>query len=234
MMSNRERGYTLAEVMVAIAVGMVILMAIYAAINAAQRFTAGIDRKVVAHQDTRAVLDLMAMEIQMASFNPQYSPTLWRNPDNCTGQSTNQNYKGIQTATATTLSVQSDINENGTLVANSNEIITYNYDAANQYITRESSCGGAQPFLGALPTSTAPRGVRVINTAAVPVFRYYDARGTEILPAGLPAGIPDIARIDITLWAETEEIDPSTGQRRKLIYSTSVIPRNHGIIAGFD
>ena len=83
------------------------------------------------------------------------------------------------------------------------------------------------PFLGDMPGD--PRAVRVINTAAVPVFRYYDAQGTEITAAGLPAGIPNIARIDITVWVETEDIDPNSGQRRRMIYSTNVIPRNHVI-----
>ena len=77
--------------------------------------------------------------------------------------------------------------------------------------------------------SGRPRGVRVINTAEVPVFRYFNAQGVEIPAAGLPAGIPDIARIDITLWVETEHIDVSSGQRRQMIYSTNVIPRNHVI-----
>ena len=83
------------------------------------------------------------------------------------------------------------------------------------------------PFLGDRPGD--PRAVRVINTAAVPVFRYFDAQGTEITAAGLPAGIPNIARIDITLWVETEDVDPNSDQRRRMIYSTSVIPRNHVI-----
>jgi hypothetical protein len=71
--------------------------------------------------------------------------------------------------------------------------------------------------------------VRVINTAAVPVFRYFNAQGTEITAAGLPAGIPNIARIDITLWVETENPDASSGVRRRMVYATSVIPRNHVI-----
>jgi hypothetical protein len=80
-----------------------------------------------------------------------------------------------------------------------------------------------------------PRAVRVINNTAgtgntaIPVFRYYDGTGTEIAATALPAGIPDIRRIDITLAVETEGVDPNTNLRRRLIYSTSVIPRNHGI-----
>jgi len=43
----------------------------------------------------------------------------------------------------------------------------------------------------------------------------------------LPAQIPNIRRVEITLAAESEHIDPTTNQRRRLVYSTSVTLRNH-------
>jgi hypothetical protein len=61
------------------------------------------------------------------------------------------------------------------------------------------------------------------------IFRYYDGSGAEIYPDANPLVIPNIRRIDITLAVETETIDPNTGRRRRMIYSTSVIPRNHPI-----
>ena len=85
--------------------------------------------------------------------------------------------------------------------------------------------------------------VRVINdvngngtmdAGDLPVFRYYTALGTEIPVANFlnPATSPnirDIARIEITLSVETEDVAADTGQRRQMIYSTSIIPRNHVI-----
>lgn len=233
----REKGYTLVEMVISIAVGMVIVMAIYASVNVGQRSTVNVERKVSAQQDVRAALDLMALEIQMASFNPTYATGIWVAPSTCSSaDSGNQAYKGIQAATDSSISIEEDINENGSVARilsaggdniNPNEIITYTFNAASQYITRETACGGSQAFLGAAPGN--PRAVRVINTAQVPVFRYFNAQGTEITAAGLPAGIPNIARIDITLWVETEDIDANSGQRRRTVYSTSVIPRNHVI-----
>ncbi len=229
------RGYTLVELMISIAVGMVVILVIYAAVNMGQRSTVNVERKVASHQDARAALELMSLEIQMASYNPQDTPNIWRDPAVCNVPSGNQNYRGIQVATPSAMTVEMDANGNGVIgsgAPNPNEIIKYIYDSANQYITRETGClGGSQSLLGDLPSSGNPRSVRVINTAAVPVFRYYDAQGNEIPSAGLPAAIRNIARIDITLWVETEEVDPNTGQRRRTVYSTSVIPRNH-VIAG--
>ncbi|MHB9097957.1 MAG: PilW family protein [Syntrophales bacterium] len=225
---KRTAGFTLVEVLVSIFVGMIIIGAIYAAVVSGQRTAANIDRKVVAGQDARAALELMTIEIQMASFNPTYVTGLWEDPATCNAGSGIQNYRGIQAATATSLSVEADINENGVLggAGNPNEVITYTYDPDpdNQYITRSTNCGIPQPFLGETVASGRPRTVRVINSNIIPVapvFRYFDARGIEITTAGLPAAIPDIARIDITLWVETENTDSNSGP--------SVIPRNHVI-----
>lgn len=229
---SKRKGYTLVEMVVSIAVGVVIIVAIYAVVNVGQRSTVNVERKTAAHQDTRAALELMTLEIQMASYNPTYGPNIWVNPGTCAWPSGNPGYRGIQAATDSSITVEADIggssgDGDGVIGGSSNEIITYTYDAANQFITRSTNCGGNQPFLGESPTSGRPRAVRVINTAAVPVFRYFDAQGNQI--TGLPTGIPNIARIDITLWVETEDVDANSGQRRRTIYSTSVIPRNHAI-----
>jgi hypothetical protein len=64
----------------------------------------------------------------------------------------------------------------------------------------------------------------------LPVFTYFDGAGNQIPFASLPANIPNIRRIDITLQVETDEITPDTGQRKRMIYSTSVMARNHATI----
>jgi len=226
---RQEKGFTLVEILISIAVGMVVLLAVYAAVVTGQRSTSGIERKVMAGQDTRAAMELMTIEIQMASFDPTMTPGMWRDPlpGTCGAVAANQANRGIQAASATSISVETDVNETGAIGDASNEIITYNYDAANQYITRSTNCGSALPFLGDTEASGRPRAVRVINTTAVPVFRYFNGLGAEL--TSFPGDISSIARIEITLWVETEDVDPNTQQRRRFIYSTSVIPRNHVI-----
>ena len=225
-----NKGFTLVELMISMGVTMVLMGAVYMSVNATQRSSSAIERKVAAQQDVKPVLDLMAMEIGMASYNPMSAANLWVNPGTCGGVSPNQVYRGIQEATANTIVVEMDIGPNGNsdgMLGDPNEVIRYNYDTVNQYITRETTCGGGQPFLGDIPTRT--RAVRVINsTLNIPLFRFYDGTGADI-SAGLPGGIPNIRRIDITLAVETENVDPDTNLRRRLIYSTSVIPRNHAI-----
>ena len=239
---KKENGFTLVEAIVALFIGSLMLMAIYSAINTGQSSSAKIERRVSAQQDARGALELMAMEIQMASYNP-FLTNIWVTPGSCSGLSSNQNYKGIQEATANSITIEMDINDNGA-IGDPNEIIKYVYNSTtnNKYITRSTNCtGGDQPFLGAAAANADTKTVFVVNdtagpgNTAIPVFRYYNGSGTDISstvvssPADKTLGIPAIRRIEITLVVDTATSDIDTGTRRRIIYSTSVIPRNHPI-----
>jgi prepilin-type N-terminal cleavage/methylation domain-containing protein len=224
---KNEKGFTLVEILVAMGLGTLMLMAIYLAVDSAQRSSTGIESKVVAQQDARGALDLMAMEIRMASYNPNLTPNIWVSPTACIGAPASQTYRGIPAATANSISIEMDLNENSS-IGDANEIISYNYDTVNSYITRETNCGGVQPFLGDTTANQNLKTVMVVNNAAgVPLFRYYDGAGTEITAGSLPGQIPNIRRIEITLVVDTVINDPNTRGKRRLVYSTSVIPRNH-------
>lgn len=235
MMNNSQsvKGFTLVEILFALFIGLLLLATIYFSMISGQRSSAALEDKVNAQQDARAALELMAIEIGMASYNPNFVAGIWRNPGDCTNPSGNQTYRGIQGATVNSITVEMDRSDSGAVKDDTNEVIAYVYDTANERITRETNClGGAQAFLGEVP-GTQGRSVRVINnTLNIPMFRYFNGMGVEIPVASLPAGIPNIRRIEITLAVETEDPDPNvpgSNQRRRMIYSTSVIPRNHAI-----
>ncbi len=239
MLSNR--GFTIVEILTAMVVGIIVMAAVYAVINLSQKTSAGIERRVAAQQDQKTAMELMAMEISMASYdiNPT-QPISWVNSATCAAAAAagagGQFNKGIQEATANAITVEMDINDDGEILNNNslptadpvdtNEIIRYNY-VSNLYITRSVNCGTAQAFLG--DADPGKRAVRVINnTLGISLFRYFDRTGAEIFPtAADKTPIPNIRRILITLAVETENPDPSTGKRRRLIYSTSAIVRNH-------
>ena len=241
-----NKGFTLVELIVSMAVGLVVMGAIYAATEMGQRSSVAVERKIVAQQDARAALDIMALEIGMASFNPNFATGIWvygPNTGTCGSTSGYQAYKGIQEATAHSITVEMDIHGDTLLSCSSphgppdgdiavdchdpNEIIRYHYDAVNKYITRETNCGGGQAFLG--DQTGNPRDVQVVNPVSVPLFTYYDGQDVQIPYANLPASIPDIRRIRITLFVDTEAIDRSLNRRRRTISSTSIIPRNHAL-----
>ncbi len=220
----RQQGFTLVELVVALAIGMVVLAAIYNVVQTGLRSSSSLERKVTAGQDVRAALELMAMEIRMASYNPNFATGMWINQNGTL--SALQESKGIQQATANSILIEMDVNGNSMIDYPSDECILYSLDTANRYIIR--NIGSNQPFLGALPGSTQERTVRVINgDLNIPVFTYYDGKGDVIPAATFPAALENIRRIEIVLAVETDDIDINSGQRKRMIYSTSIIPRNH-------
>jgi len=233
---NDSRGFTLTELVMAVAVGIVLLAAVSTAIVSGQRSSTGIERKVTTNQDARAALEIMAAEIRMTSFNSTFEPNLWRNPANC-NVSGNQNWRGIQEATATAITIEMDLewpNPSRTCGDTAGEIVRYEYDAVNLRLNREViTCTPgrsvqSQSFLGPIAGQPQVRTVEVAN-GALPVFRYFDGTGAQIAYANLPNDIPRIRRIEIALLVRSADVDPNTGQPRQMAYSTSVIPRNHGI-----
>lgn len=227
----RQKGFTLIEILMAMAIGTIVLGSIYMATLEGHRASTGIEQKISVQEDVRAAVDVMAMEISMASYNPTVtSNNIW-SAANCGGTgSGNAAYRGIQTAGnyANSITVEMDTNGNGA-IGDPNEIVTYTFDNVSKQITRSVNCGAAQAFIGDADTaSNVQRNVRVINdTLGLNVFTYYDSTGADIT-ATLPAGIPNIRRIDITL-AVVATVPDVQGQTRQMIHSTSVIPRNHAI-----
>jgi prepilin-type N-terminal cleavage/methylation domain-containing protein len=251
---GRVGGFSLVEVLFALFVGGLLMSAVYLVMISGQKSSTGVERKVAAQQDVRAALDIMAMEISMASYNPYLAlpSQIWVNPTTCTGATANPQYKGIQVAGPMAITVEMDIgsvganpNQEDGLISAPNEIISYAYNDASQTITRSASlglanCGTATPFLGGGTNAVAgTKTVNLINNDATTpiknkannaaIFRYYDSNLNELDPGTTPTDIPNIRRIDITLAVQTEEKDPSTNAYRKMIYSTSVLVRNHAL-----
>jgi prepilin-type N-terminal cleavage/methylation domain-containing protein len=256
-MKAGEKGFTLIEILFAILIGLILISVCYIAMTSGQQTSAGVERKVAAQQDVRAAMQVMGLELSMASYNPHYMPNIWHdlpslgNLVQCQG-SGNQAYKGIREATPTAITVEMDVGESNLVGDERGEIIRYAYDPENQYLTRETAncnqtrnASAAAPFLGDNPNAIArrPRTVRVNNQnpgnpaqnivnpqGYVAVFRYFDAHhpAMELFPTlADPSPIPNIRRIDITLAVETDEVDPASKRRRQMIYSTTVLVRNH-------
>ncbi len=241
---REARGFTLIEVLIAIFVGVLLMGAAYVTMTSGQKSAAGVERKVVAQQDVRSALQIIAMDLSMASYNPNYAPGMWHDlplpGEVLQCASADQAGKGIREATPTAITILMDLNANNA-AGDAGEIVRYQY--ANQAITREAPvCLNTRDnamvsvFLG---NSVSPSSVRVINNdlniingkGQVAVFRYFNGvgNGAELYPGDDPADIPNIRRIDVCLAVETAEVDPSTQRRRNLIYSTSVLVRNHAL-----
>jgi prepilin-type N-terminal cleavage/methylation domain-containing protein len=253
-METGQKGFTLIELLFAILIGMMLIAAAYIAMTSGQQTSAGVERKVAAQQDVRAAMQVMGLELSMASYNPYSMPNIWHDLPPPGGlvecqASGNQAYKGIREATPTAITVEMDVGESSLVGDQRGEVLRYVYDPDGQFLTRETancqetrSPSAVFPFLGDKPESKRTRTVRVNNQnpenssqdivnghGNVAVFRYFDAQkpGNELYPDETPSDIEKIRRIDITLAVETDEVDPASKRRRQMIYSTSVLVRNH-------
>lgn len=223
-LNMKDKGFTLIEVLIAAGVGAVILAAVYGLMTVTQKSSTNLDRRVITQQDTRMVLDLMALEIQMASYNPRVTSATWSTfpalacvPAITASPATN---KGIKIATANQLAVAMDLNASAIIGDVANEYIVYTYDGAST-LTRNVSCGGAEHILGGNAPFTTVKNA----AAGVSLFRYFDKNNNELTSP--VANIANIRSILITIVAWTQDKDVGTQQYKKMVYSTRVIVRNH-------
>ena len=242
-----KKGFTLVELLIAMVVGLIIVAAIYGMMNMGQQSSATVDRRVLTQQDVRAVLDLMAMEIRMASFNPRRTAATWGTVPICNaiGLTTiKPTRKGIQIATPNNILIAMDLwdgdgakdpPEPDSIIGSpaSNESISYVYeqdptDTTKWLIRRIVDCGNSAVILGGSGSSTNV----VNNNAGIPVFQYFFIdtstnveRALTDAELAFDTNIAAIRRIRITIVADVEVQGRIQVSRRT--YSTDVLVRNH-------
>jgi len=197
---NREKGFTLAELLIALAISGIILGTI-AGIFIMQRKTYDIQEQITEMvQTARAAVDMMSREIKMAGHDP-----------------TGAGFDGI-TYDADQLQIKVDIykkNSTGdpdgdTLDSNENIIYKY-YDEHSKYpyqIKRKTGKGYFQPFA---------ENIKEFK------FDYLDSTGNATTTNA------DIRQIKITIPARTSKPDPDyspNGGYRTYTLTSLITPRN--------
>ena len=129
---NKEGGFTLAELLVAMLISGIILAAITGTFIIQSRFYDVQEQVTEVVQTARASMDMMSREVRMAGYDP-----------------TEVGIVGIP-YDASQLELRADLNQDGETdgtITNddTNEEIIYSYDAANDQIDRNTG-GGNQPF----------------------------------------------------------------------------------------
>ncbi len=122
----RADGFTLAELLVALMVGGLVLTATFGFLHQAQQGYLLSVARLEAQQSIRVALERMAREIQTAGFDP-----------------TGAGFVAIANPAPTSFTIQKDLNGNGVIDANG-EAVTYLLRGTT---LRRNAGGGAQPVI---------------------------------------------------------------------------------------
>lgn len=209
---NSVQGFSLIELLLAMSIGLVVLIATYNLFTIQSRHFSMQEQKAEMLQNARAGLDLLTREILMAGCNPMGSPDPCISPDICPCKGTNNATItpcfGITAAAASTLSFSSDLDGDGNLTADSTN--------PNENITFDVYTSGGKPSLGR--TSNGSKQPVVENISALS-FTYLDANNSATTNLAL------VQKIRVSITARTAK--PDVNQTYPTItLSSDIVPRN--------
>jgi type IV pilus assembly protein PilW len=124
---NNNRGFTLIELLISMAVGLIVLAAVYGVFIIQNKTYKVQDQIAEMQQNARAGMDIMTGEIMLAGYNPADTA-----------------FDGITYSTSQ-LQIRADLDGDGT-PDDASENIIYSYDTTNLQIGRNTG-GGAQPLI---------------------------------------------------------------------------------------
>ncbi len=194
----RARGFTLVEMMIALAVMGIAVGAIYAVFIASDRSYHTQDQVAEAQQGARVGIDFMVRDIRMAGLDPLGTAVA-----------------GIEEATTTKIRITFDIDINGTIDAPLNEeTITYEYDSANGLLRH------------CLYEDNPPHDAwqDLIHNVSALSFGYLDANGNTITPP--VTGTANLDRIKTVILSMTCDGTDAQGQTFSRTLNTRIICRN--------
>jgi type IV pilus assembly protein PilW len=144
---HKKPGFTLIELIIAMAVGLIVLGAVYGVFTIQNKSFKTQEQIVEMQQNTRVAMDMMTREIRMAGYDPTHNPR----------------QAGIVSATANSINFTADLDENG-VTTDANENITYALYTSDgiQKLGRTTGSGSAQPVADYIQS---------LN------FTYYDSSG---------------------------------------------------------
>jgi len=199
--SRVDRGFTLIELMVSIAIGMVVLASVATTFTSQTRAYSAQEQINQMEQNLRGALDIMTREIKMAGYRPNGGTVT-----------------GVVIYSSSSLTIQADIDGTGTLLASgtgsdtANEQIAYVYDIVNKKITRQVGSGTAATLAENISAFT---------------FTYYQSSGATLATSASNIRRIKIAMTGIT--AKPDPGYSSNGGYRTVDLSAIVTPINLGL-----
>jgi len=198
MMDANDRGFSLIELLIAAAVGLIVLAAVSALFSVQSKHFAESEIIAELHQNARIAMDMMVREISMAGYNQPTNPATTPVPrctnalvtagTSCVGITTT----GITNAGTDNIRFSTDLNGNGAITANSsnpNENIVYDvYTTDGVQALGRTSNGTRNPVID---------HVESLN------FKYMAEDGSD------PTDRMDIRRVKIEIRVRSSRQDPS-------------------------
>ncbi|MGD9849233.1 MAG: prepilin-type N-terminal cleavage/methylation domain-containing protein, partial [Desulfuromonas sp.] len=185
---TRQRGFTLVEVLIALAISGLLLTAVYSAFLSQQRSYLAQDQVAEVQQNIRAGIDKMVQELRMAGFDPYRSGTA-----------------GFTQASATSVGFTLvadddgiDNNNDGTIDENG-ELTILSFDLFDAY-------GDGDTDIGRQAGSSAATKRAIAENIDQLEFLYFDQDG-GILDTSITANLRRIHSVQISLLARADRPD---------------------------
>lgn len=217
MRKNNSRGFSLIEILIAIAVGLTIMGALYSSFIIEKKIYDVQAQVAEMRQNARAAMDMMMRDIRMAGYDPVNTPKLGTI---VTAAADRIRFTVNLTRTNTTTTALNSPDED---ILDPNEDITY-------YI--ETLTTGTQQLVRVARERLSPSTASDFRISPIAenieslAFTYHKSDGTS---AG---AISDIREVRITLTARTALPDPSYtdpvkhDHYRRYTLAAKIIPRN--------
>lgn len=202
-------GFTLVELMIALALGLVVLGAMYGVFTLQNRELGNQEQVVDIQQNARAAIDVIGRDIRMAGFNPQRT----------TGTFGFQLSASEDRATNLgSVAFTCDEDGDGTLDANDKEQIAFRVSGGvlERYSIAADGTKSWQPIV---------EGIEALN------FTYTLVDGT-VVANPTSAQVPSIAQVQIQVTSRTAKEDPAytdpvnNDHYRRYTLTAGVVPRN--------
>jgi type IV pilus assembly protein PilW len=204
---HNNGGFTLVELMVAMAIATIVLASIYAAFNAQTRRYTTEQQVVEMQQNIRAAMYLLKRDIRLAGYSPVDPPVSAGFVADFVSFGAPHDGCGALTD-ATDIAFTMDINENGAIDSGSSfELVAYRHDPLNMWLERYDAATGSWQ--------------RVAEKIQSITFTYRRADDSVIASPVTGSNLQDIQYVNITIQA--------TSGQRTMQLSDKVKCRNIGI-----
>ncbi|HBL54102.1 MAG TPA: hypothetical protein DDZ34_08860 [Syntrophaceae bacterium] len=207
---NKPTGFSLIELMIAMAVGLVLLAAVYSVFNMQNKELNKQEQITEMQQNARMAMAMISRDLTMAGYGPSSMAR-------CTGTTTATNAPclGITAANANSISFTMDVTDaSGTGVPDGDR------DDAHENITYDVYTSSGVPALGRKSSTTANKMPVVENVSAL-AFTYLPATGTTAT-----TNLSLIRRVQISITTRTANVDRNTGNYLYYNLVSVVAPRN--------